>query len=252
VEKIYIPDFTVSKIIGRDGETIKETKKKTQCSIMIEDWNKDKDRLILLKGTKTQIDDARDVIEKKVREVLNVKKYQRYMREYHNSKRAARPMFVNQHQHESDTESGTEDSNKIREELCDFDSLIDVIVSSAKTPESLWVQKFGDSSVKLNELTREMTEYYSQANARAFHSFSDVVYEDSMVAAQFAGDPCFYRAKVMAASEGRVTVHFVDYGDTEERDLDQEDGGQGCSGGVCRRQRRKGQRGRQEERGQER
>merc|ERR1712059_43667 len=93
---------------------------------------------------------------------------------------------------------------------------IEVFVSVISTPSAFWVQKVGPSSVDLDKLTEDMTEYYSTESHQKYHSLT-TVYEGQLVTCKFSADSNYYRAKVVAFKENTVDLDFVDFGGFEEK-----------------------------------
>lgn len=100
---------------------------------------------------------------------------------------------------------------------------MEVFVSAISTPGAFWVQKIGPSSVDLDRLTQDMTEYYSTESHQKYHSLTTVS-EGEVVACQFSGDCNYYRAKVVSFKEdsydltkSTVDLDFLDFGDFEEK-----------------------------------
>ena len=59
-----------------------------------------------------------------------------------------------------------------------------------------WVQKIGDTSVELEQLTRKMTQYYSDAKVQDDHAVASVLPGD-LVVILHAGENRFFRARVV-------------------------------------------------------
>lgn len=97
---------------------------------------------------------------------------------------------------------------------------MEVYVSAVASPARFWVQIVGSQIGKLDELTAEMTEYYSQIENQEKHRINDP-YLGQIVAAMFQYDNKWYRATIVAIVPNdydprkvALDLYFLDFGDS--------------------------------------
>lgn len=87
-------------------------------------------------------------------------------------------------------------------------------MSAAESPDRFWMQLVGQRSLQLDKLMAEMRQYYQHHGPAA--PLSDVQPGD-IVAAPFAADGSWYRARVLGPQDnGNLGLHYVDFGDGGE------------------------------------
>jgi len=101
-----------------------------------------------------------------------------------------------------------------------YDVPCEVYVSAVVSPGDFWVQKIGDMSVELEQLTRKMTQYYSDEKVQDDHAVASVLPGD-LVVILHAGENRFFRARVEGFQESLVDLHYVDHGDSDQKPLNQ-------------------------------
>ncbi|XP_048476264.1 tudor and KH domain-containing protein [Rhincodon typus] len=93
------------------------------------------------------------------------------------------------------------------------DEHLEVYVSASENPSHFWIQILGSRCLQLDNLTYEMSRYYSSLPGT--EEFSPK--PGDIVAAPFAGDSSWYRARVLGfLASGNADLYYVDYGDNGE------------------------------------
>ncbi|GFT14102.1 tudor and KH domain-containing protein [Nephila pilipes] len=97
-----------------------------------------------------------------------------------------------------------------------FDGYMEIYVSAVENPNKFWVQIAGSKTVQLDKLATEMTEFYNDSKNKERFQLNSFCAGD-IVAAFFAADSSFYRAKVIEVceenNEQKVKVFYLDFGD---------------------------------------
>ncbi|XP_061872222.1 tudor and KH domain-containing protein isoform X2 [Colius striatus] len=98
------------------------------------------------------------------------------------------------------------------------DEHLEVYVSATENPDHFWIQLVGQRSLQLDKLTAEMRLYYgSSGQAAQLPS----VQPGDIVAAPYAGDTDWYRARVLGTLDnGHLDLYYVDFGDNGEAPLE--------------------------------
>ncbi|XP_044305197.1 tudor and KH domain-containing protein isoform X1 [Varanus komodoensis] len=94
---------------------------------------------------------------------------------------------------------------------------LEVYVSASENPNHFWVQIIGSRALQLDKLTREMTQYYENANSAELPD----VHIGDIVAARYPDDNSWYRARVLGPlGNGNLDLYYVDFGDNGEAPLE--------------------------------
>ncbi|XP_041035647.1 tudor and KH domain-containing protein-like [Carcharodon carcharias] len=94
------------------------------------------------------------------------------------------------------------------------DEHLEVYISASENPSHFWIQILGSRCLQLDNLTYEMSRYYSGFSATG-EVFTPKL--GDIVAAPFQGDNAWYRARVVGFLEtGNADLYYVDYGDNGE------------------------------------
>ncbi|XP_078390276.1 tudor and KH domain-containing protein [Cetorhinus maximus] len=94
------------------------------------------------------------------------------------------------------------------------DEHLEVYISASENPSHFWIQILGSRCLQLDNLTYEMSRYYSVFSAMG-EDFTPKL--GDIVAAPFQGDNSWYRARVLGFLEsGNADLYYVDYGDNGE------------------------------------
>ncbi|XP_062897758.1 tudor and KH domain-containing protein isoform X2 [Mobula hypostoma] len=94
------------------------------------------------------------------------------------------------------------------------DEHLEVYVSASENPSHFWIQILGSRCLQLDNLTSEMSRYYSSSTGTA-EAFVPKV--GDIVAAPCQSDGFWYRARVLGFLEnGNADLYYVDFGDNGE------------------------------------
>ena len=159
-----VPSGCCGRIIGRQGDTIREIQRISGAKVDVERGDShggvnSMERRIIIKGTSKQISEAKAKIEEKVQEEesmrTNLSSRQPRVRQ------SPQPLFLNYTgEDEIEQPLSLAQPQEILEVIAG-DNAIDVLVSGVETPSEFWVQKVGPKSVDLDKMTLEMTNFYS-------------------------------------------------------------------------------------------
>ncbi|XP_045102223.1 tudor and KH domain-containing protein homolog isoform X2 [Portunus trituberculatus] len=228
VSEVKVPNMAISRIIGRNGGTVRSISHSTGVKITVvkdEDFttspsSSEDMRRIILKGSKEQIEAAKIQLLEKVAEA------EEYRQKISASANKMSLRFRGR--------QGTQDSEASQSSLCSngsvhqevlsspsSDKFIEAYVSAVNSATHFWLQVVSPRAIDLDKLVTEMTEYYSNEENRDLHELEKVTV-DSIVAAKFPYDDSWYRGKVCSFShneedpqQSEVNVYYVDFGDTE-------------------------------------
>jgi len=224
---VRIPKIAESTLLGKNGEKKKRLEVKSRCKMEINsNGGSDADELcIILKGTRHQIELGKKLIEETIEE-------HRYIYNKINKKSEQQalsydqPLFLKyQDQGEDEVEAGPGNVGQETLRCSGSDQLVQVYVSTVANPGRFWVQNVGPSSIELDKLTENMTQYYSRKENQLFHRL-DSVCPGEIVVSMYSSDSSFYRARVVSynldeydVSQSTVDLDFVDYGDCEVKPI---------------------------------
>jgi len=237
-----VPGFSVGTIIGYGGKSIKEIQQTSRCKIDVERTSGDGPRKVTLKGTESQINCAKDLIDNKIL----------LARERQLTDSVRRNLSSDSLRSQGSTSAGISNQTRppllylkseVEEDVClplssndrqevlwdpvktnvDSAEIIEVYVSSISDPSKFYVQKVGPQSIELDRLAEEMSSYYDlEANRLNSTLDGEDVVEGDIVAAKFSSDNKWYRAKVVSVlpddydeTQTEIDVDFVDFGDYE-------------------------------------
>ncbi|XP_026576026.1 tudor and KH domain-containing protein [Pseudonaja textilis] len=93
---------------------------------------------------------------------------------------------------------------------------LEVYVSASENPSHFWIQIINTKALSLDELIRDMTQYYETDNGKL-----ESVQVGDIVAAYYPEDHYWYRAKILGTMDnGNLDIYYVDFGDTGEAPLE--------------------------------
>ncbi|XP_045537174.1 tudor and KH domain-containing protein homolog [Papilio machaon] len=216
-DTMLVPGWACGRIIGTGGENINNISHRSGARVKIEgspSAESSTQRQISFRGTKEQIQVAKDLIE-------NCVAQEKCRREIEQSKRTPRVTIPPPSEPQPQESPGRP---ALRHAKCKPEassSSIEVYVSAVSSPSRFWVQFVGPQVAQLDNLVAHMTEYYSNKENRAAHALQTVSV-GQVVAAVFRHDGRWYRARVhdirpneFDATHQVADVFFLDYGDSE-------------------------------------
>lgn len=222
-EEIVIPQSALSKIIGRCGETMQEIRCISLAKIFVDSDDKiskqNKSRIII-SGNRSQVNLARKLIEDKIQED---EEYRKTLEEIEQKREPRRSPANSVCSSMYSSETSLNMNLPSREKLTSngYEKQMEVYVSAVASPSRFWVHIIGKQTKKLDELVKEMTEYYSLESSRQMHHINQP-YLGQIVAVVFKFDGKWYRAEIVGilpnqfnSDEMVLDLYFVDYGDSE-------------------------------------
>ncbi|XP_072745982.1 tudor and KH domain-containing protein homolog isoform X2 [Anoplolepis gracilipes] len=99
------------------------------------------------------------------------------------------------------------------------DETLYVYVTAVETPNLFWVHVVGPWNETLENLVKEMTEYYNKEENRKNHVLTKVT-NGQQVAAKCSYDNNWYRAQVISVDDSQCEVFFTDYGNFKSLSID--------------------------------
>lgn len=231
--EMFVPQKVCGRLIGRNGDSIRHMCEVSKAKIAVEKsscrTNPNSLRRITIRGTSSQIDVARGLVD----EILYEEEayHQKSLRNpvYHPQEAAAiipdeekKPFLSITSQADETEPYGKEVARTEHLVPTGSDGFLEVMMSAVNNPGYFWVQLVGGRSRELDKLVEELTDYCKQPNNRQAHELEEVAVGD-IVAAPFQHDDLWYRAKVTAVEEDcynpkerKLSIYYVDFGDSEE------------------------------------
>ena len=164
-----VPSGCCGRIIGRQGDTIREIQRASGAKVDVERGDShggvnSMERKITIRGTSKQISEAKAIIEEKVQEEENMRT--NLSSRQPRIRQSPQPLFLN-YTGEDDSEQplSLAQPQEMLEGVAG-DNTIEVLVSGVETPSEFWVQKVGPKSRDLDKMTLEMTDFYSEPTNR--------------------------------------------------------------------------------------
>ncbi|XP_069807407.1 tudor and KH domain-containing protein isoform X2 [Dendropsophus ebraccatus] len=239
--ELHYPSNTIGRIIGKDGERIREITKRSGAAISCERRGENSaaapTRRISVSGTWEQVAAAKDLLQKASEEAATVQRRAAESSSFRSHRKELIPMKRKDRQHLQEEEQPptmeapqsrnyAEDHPSVQENMADgtnifpspdfsfrADEYVDVYVSAVENPEHFWIQILGSRSSQLDKLTTEMSDHYQRQNRDAMPE----IQVGNIVAAPFHSDNFWYRAEVLGfLKNGNVDLYYVDYGDNGE------------------------------------
>lgn len=232
-EEISVPGKCLGRIIGRNGEVIRQISRSAKAKVYIDrtkDGYRDVDRTVTITGTKEQIEVAKEMIQEKIddEEVFRAKKAVMEA----NREQRQKPKNMSKYQSREDTHPHDTEvyQNNNQDELNSVANsngtlvhpavrgwpegrdYIEVYVSAVANPGLFWVQPLSSTSVDLDNLVDRITSLYTSEMSKDYIIDKPII--GDIVAAPFENDPLWYRAKVMGVEGDTVDLFYVDYGDS--------------------------------------
>ncbi|XP_062589324.1 tudor and KH domain-containing protein homolog [Saccostrea cucullata] len=222
-EQIFVPSSALGRIIGRGGETIRSISRSANAKVYIDrtkDEYREVDREVQITGTREQIDLAKTLIEEKLQEEKLFRAKKSVM-EANREKRNKSKVDTEDEQREALPLDKAEPVPKTpthhTENTCSWPSgreYVEVYVSSVANPSTFFVQILTSMSIQLDEMVKDMSQYYSKEREVDNVKFAQV---GDLVAAPFDQDTSWYRARVsgfQGDDPEQLDLFYLDYGDS--------------------------------------
>ncbi|XP_074658968.1 tudor and KH domain-containing protein-like [Tubulanus polymorphus] len=207
-EHIHVPQYTIGRIIGRNGETVNGIRQTTKTRLNIEKHSDRRDRnrpvKITIVGSRDNIDLAKVMIN-------DITAEENEMNAQVNASLANRQQRGrSKHLNRSEKAPESTDQLKLTPPGSDY---IQLCVTAIVSPDRFWIQMVSLSCEKLDCLVQEMTTLYSVSNTSEALSIESIQVGD-IVAAPFQYDDSWYRAEVKSIDDDLLDLYYVDYGDS--------------------------------------
>lgn len=233
-EQIEVPGYTLGRIIGKGGSSIRELQSVSGARITV-DKSQDMSgaqtlRTVTLTGSQAQIDVALDMIEEKLadeekfRNKVSVMSSNRDERRNHGNQNRKEHLKTSQVGANDHTWDDTKEdlASKRQEKLPLTDGYLEVYVSALENPGHFWIQVIGSQALHLETLQSDLSSWVLTDDAKINFKVTQTI-PGQLVAARFEPDDAtYYRAKVLGESEtGLLDLYFVDFGDNAFIDRDE-------------------------------
>ncbi|CAH1376311.1 unnamed protein product [Tenebrio molitor] len=209
-EDMFVPQQCVGRIIGRDGDRIREISCMSGAKVTVDNNKTTTSRRVTIKGTREQIAVAKSLID----EVVEQSQKAQVQIDASLAKREPR---LPPKSGDSPKSVGSPKVERISPVPGQPDAQFEVYVSAMVDPSRFWLQIVGPKATELDVLVEEMTEYYRKQENRDSHVL-DKVSKSDLVAAVFQYDSKWYRAEVLSLTNDnppQAELYYVDYGDTD-------------------------------------
>lgn len=233
-EEMMVPVQSLGRIIGRNGDSIRQISSSSSARINIDRSRDVRDitKQVSIIGSRQQIDIAKTLLQEKVdeEEVFRARAAVMAANREQRNKRAAGPTQRSGPVQTTDKYMTSEDSNvsdqtpsqqpvTITTNIMGWPGTeyVEVYISSVADPHHFWVQLVTSMALQLDELVQNMTSLYNSDHNR---NVPDHQYErGEYVAALYERDNSWYRAIVMGVETEQLDLYFVDYGDSGFADI---------------------------------
>ncbi|XP_038078365.1 tudor and KH domain-containing protein-like [Patiria miniata] len=230
--ELRIPQYAIGRIIGRNGDNIRNICRTSKARVRIERDEERRDpnalRQCLIKGTEEQIRYAKSLIEE---DIANEEEHRRKL-DNASANRKQRGSKVPKNSTPLDprpvvdtvvVETNTkDDSNAIEHtmQMPTHEDYFSIYVSAVEHLGHFWVQVLGSKSGALDLMIQNMTEYYAVDSNQQLCK-PDTLCTGDIIAAPFQGDESWYRARILGFLEdGQVDLYYIDFGDSDKMPRD--------------------------------
>ncbi|XP_033725770.1 tudor and KH domain-containing protein-like [Pecten maximus] len=236
MEEIQVPIKALGRIIGRNGDSIRQMTRSSNARIYIDrarEEPRDITKTVSITGSREQIDIAKSLIQEKIDEddVFRAKTAVMAANREHHTKQTQGSVHRNDH-----TPINTEKHHSAQDDIprsplpqqhivsmathvkeWPKQEYVEVYVSSVADPHHFWVQIISTNAIHLDELVHRMSGLY---NTDHYKNMSDNQYcVGDFVAALYERDNSWYRAQVMGVDGRQLDLYFLDYGDSGYADV---------------------------------
>lgn len=171
--EMVVPSQTCGRIIGKNGSNIRLISRSSNAKIIISSPDSLKpslDTKIIITGTAEQIEIAKVLVEQKIEEDTQFRK--KVATGVSNRAPRNKPKYLLPAKNDMEEVNSAQQKEKFI--ITSTNNFFEVYVSSVENPDRLWVQMIGSSTVELDRLIEQMTEYYSKIENKKQHKLSEV------------------------------------------------------------------------------
>ncbi|XP_069102961.1 tudor and KH domain-containing protein-like [Argopecten irradians] len=229
-EEIQVPIKALGRIIGRNGDSIRQMSRSSNARIFIDrarEEPRDITKKVSITGSQEQIEVAKSLIQEKVDEEEVFRAKAAVMAANREQRNKPNQGSVRRNDHtQTNTEKKTNDQDGISRNVVSMGTnvkewpkqeYVEVYVSSVADPHHFWVQIISTNAIHLDELVHRMSSLY---NTDHYKNMCDNEYRvGDYVAALYERDHSWYRAQVMGIEGRQLDLYFLDYGDSGYADI---------------------------------
>eukprot|EP00058_Branchiostoma_floridae_P027349 XP_002612840.1 hypothetical protein BRAFLDRAFT_67212 [Branchiostoma floridae] len=179
-EEIHLPQRALGRIIGKNGDTIRQLCRTSHAKIKIDRGGDERSpdcvKLATITGTKEQIEHARGLLEEKIaeeeafRQRLSVstsnRQHRRGAERPGTRERQAGTRQPRTHQQEAQEARKLSPTSPPNSPLPQHNDFFEVFVSAVETPGHFWVQMVNAKAAQLDRLVQDMSDYYSEEHVK--------------------------------------------------------------------------------------
>ncbi|XP_017858547.1 PREDICTED: tudor and KH domain-containing protein [Drosophila arizonae] len=218
--ELLVPQRLANRISGRGGEIIQEISRASLAKLSIDLNGRNGKAKISIVGNQKQVNIARKLLDDQIEEDEQLRLAVDEVEQHREPRRSPSYSLTSSVYSSQTSLSSQPPRDKLMASRGD-EKPMEVYVSAVASPTKFWVQLVGPQSKKLDDMVKEMTAYYSNAENRAKHQLT-APYIGQIVAAVFKFDEKWYRAEIVDImpnqynpNEQVIDLYFVDYGDSE-------------------------------------
>lgn len=218
--ELQVPQRLANRISGRGGEIIQDISRASLAKLSIDLNGRNGKAKISIVGNQKQVNIARKLLDDQIEEDEQLRLAVDEVEQHREPRRSPSYSLTSSVYSSQTSLSSQPPRDKLMASRGD-EKPMEVYVSAVASPTKFWVQLVGPQSKKLDDMVKEMTTYYSNAENRAKHQLT-TPYIGQIVAAVFKFDEKWYRAEIVDImpnqynpNEQVIDLYFVDYGDSE-------------------------------------
>ncbi|XP_001356635.2 tudor and KH domain-containing protein homolog [Drosophila pseudoobscura] len=218
--ELQVSQRLASKLYGRGAEIIQDIGRNSLAKITIDPNGRNGKAKITIVGNQKQVNIARKLLDDQIEEDEELLRSVEEVEQRREPRRSPTNSIASSIYSSQTSLSSMQPRDKLMAARGD-DKPMEVYVSAVASPTKFWVQLVGPQSKKLDDMVKEMTNYYSSSENRAKHILT-APYVGQIVAAVFKFDQKWYRAEIVDImpnqynpQEQVIDLYFVDYGDSE-------------------------------------
>ncbi|TDG49928.1 hypothetical protein AWZ03_003704 [Drosophila navojoa] len=218
--ELQVPLRLANRISGRGGEIIQDISRTSLAKLSVDLNGRNGKAKIIIVGNQKQVNIARKLLDDQIEEDEQLRLAVDEVEQHREPRRSPSYSLTSSVYSSQTSLSSQPPRDKLMASRGD-DKPMEVYVSAVASPTKFWVQLVGPQSKKLDDMVKEMTTYYSNAENRAKHQLTSP-YIGQIVAAVFKFDEKWYRAEIVDImpnqynpNEQVIDLYFVDYGDSE-------------------------------------
>ena len=171
--EMLVPSQACGRIIGKNGDSIRLISRNSNAKIIVENLSTapfSLEKKIIIKGTSDQIAIAKLLVEQKVEEDMKFRNKIETQILNRPPRNKAKYLLPSKGECE-EVDSYTQKQKFI---ATSSNGLLEVYVSAIENPDRMWLQMMGPSTVELDRLIEQMTDYYKKKENKILHALHEV------------------------------------------------------------------------------